>query len=1082
MSDTSPFVHLHVHSEFSLLDGLSRLKDLLVKCEKFKMPAMALTDHGTMYGIHKFYNLFKNSPVKPIMGCEVYVAKRSRFDKENSIDKDPSHLILLAATYEGYLNLLKIVSLANIEGFYYKPRIDLELLRKYHQGIIATSACLGGYIPNLIFSEEEKIVREKTMEIAEIFGRDHFYLEIQYHPAIREQDKVNSKLVKLSRELGLPLVATNDSHYTNPEDAEAQEILLCVQTQKNILDQNRPLSMISSPDFYFKSPQEMEKEFLETPDAIKNTLKIAQMINVEMPPRNKFILPYFPLPEDKNADQALRELCMERLFDRFASQTEVIKNRLDYELSVIASKGYSTYFLIVQDFVNWAKNQGIAVGPGRGSAAGSLVAYVLKITELNPLEFELPFERFLNPQRPTPPDIDMDFADNRRDEVIAYVTEKYGKEKVAQIITFGTMESKQAIRDTTRALGLPYATGDRLSKMIPPPHQGHVISIENALKINDDFRKAYESEPETKRIVDLAMKLESATRHASTHAAGIIIADEDLTKYTPLAREAKGERIVTQFDMYDLDKNVSESAIGLLKMDFLGLRNLSILEEAIRYVKKYQNVDIDITKISLTDKKVYDMISSGENVGVFQLESSGMRALAKNLKPNKISDLSAMIALFRPGPMDWIPEFIAAKENPEKIKYLHPDLKPILGETYGIAVYQEQCMQIASKIAGYSLSEADNFRKAIGKKKPEIMAKEKAKFVDGCVKQKYSRELAENIFSLIEKFAGYGFNKAHSASYALIAYQTAYMKAFYPVEYMTAVLSAENRATSGPQKEEKMSRLIAEVKRMNIRVLPPDINVSEVDFTIEKQGSEVAIRFGLSAIKNLGEAAIENILTARLERKFSSFLDFLSRVNGQKVNKKTLESLIKVGAMDAFGKRSSLLAGTDEFRKKLEMRQKVISSSQTSLFGEDEEEVDVFSDLKLPDLEEFSKEEKLGFEKIYLGFYLSEHPAIEKITRATKNLFNLAELSLDEHVGKKMRLAGIITSVKKIITKKDAAEMAFVTVDDLTSRLEMVVFPKVYEASKTEIYEDNVITFVCKVENKDDRISLIAEEIVSVKE
>ncbi len=1075
----SNFVHLHVHSEHSLLDGLSKLKDLLAKCEEFKMPAMALTDHGAMYGIHKFYQLFKNSGVKPIIGCEVYMAKRSRFDKEGIKDKDPSHLVLLAKNYEGYLNLMKMVSLANVEGFYYKARVDIELLKKYHKGLIASTACLGGEIPGLIMRDKLEEAKNKIMELSDIFGSENFYLEIQHHPALKEQDGVNRQMIKFSRELGLPLIATNDSHYTNREDAEAQEILLCVQTQKTILDTNRPLSMIGSPDFYFKSPDEMEKNFREVPEALKNTLKIAEMINIKIPER-KFILPYFPLPEKENADQYLRNLCISRMKNRFSKVTDEIQTRLDYELDVIAKKGYSTYFLIVQDFVNWAKNQEIAVGPGRGSAAGSLVAYVLKITELNPLEFKLPFERFLNPQRPSPPDIDMDFADNRRDEVIAYVTHKYGEEKVAQIITFGTMESRQAIRDTARALGMPYSAGDRLAKMIPPPYQGHVVSIEKAKEVNDDLKRAYEGEPETKRLLDLAQKLEGVTRHASTHAAGIVIADRELTEYTPLAKETKGERIITQFDMYDLDKNVSDNAIGLLKMDFLGLRNLTILQEAIKLVKRYQNVEINLEKLPIDNVKAYETISKGETTGVFQLESAGMRNLAKNLHPTKISDLSAMIALYRPGPMDWIPEFISSKEKPETIKYLHPNLESILGETYGIAVYQEQCMEIASKIAGYSLSEADNFRKAIGKKKADIMKREKEKFIKGCVNQKYSRELAEKIFNLIEKFAGYGFNKAHSASYAMIAYQTAYMKSLYPTEFMTAVLTAENRATSGPLKEEKMSRLVAEVKRMNIAVLPPDINESEIEFTIEKSHDTNAIRFGLSAIKNVGEAAIDNILAARQSKKFDSFFDFISRVDSQKVNKKTLESLIKAGALDAFGKRSALLLATDEIRRQVDKQLKQEATGQNSLFEDDnggEDSNKQFNIKTLPETEEFSKQEMLAFEKQFLGFYLSEHPSHGRLMKACENLFRLTEITLADHLGKKLKLAGLIIAVKKIFTKKDGSEMAFVTVDDMTARLELVVFPKTYQLHKDKLYEDNVIIFIGKVDSKDDKISVLIEDV-----
>jgi DNA polymerase III subunit alpha len=1070
-------VHLHVHSEHSLLDGLSRLKDLLAKCQEFKMPAMALTDHGAMYGSHKFYNLFHEAGVKPIIGCEVYMASRSRLDKE-AVDKDFYHLLLLAKNYKGYQNLMKIVTLANTEGFYYKARADEELLEKYHEGIICSSACLGGKVSQLIMKGKRDEAKNTIDKYSQIFGEGNYYLEIQNHPMIKEVDEVNKELIKLSREHGLPLICTNDSHYTNKDDAEAQELLLCVQTQKTILEKNRPLSMIGSPDFYFKSPEEMEDEFKEIPEALKNTLKIAEMVDIQLP-KTGFILPYYPIPEAKTADQVLREMCYDKVKSRIADVNDEVKTRIDYELDVIKTKGYSTYFLIVQDFVIWAKNQGIAVGPGRGSAAGSLVAFVLRITELNPLVFKLPFERFLNPSRPTPPDIDMDFADNRRDDVIKYVTEKYGKDKVAQIITFGTMESKQAIRDAARALGMPYSAGDRISKMIPPPHQGHVVSIKKAMEMNDDLGSAYKSEAETKRLLDLAMKLEGVTRHASTHAAGLIIADKELTEYTPLAREVKGERIVTQYDMYDLDKNVSENAIGLLKMDFLGLRNLTILQEAIKYVKRYKNIDIDLTKIPLDDALSYQTISKGETVGIFQLESPGMKNLAKNLRPTKINDLSAMIALYRPGPMEWIPEFVSSKENPEKIKYLHPDLESILGETYGIAVYQEQCMEIASKIAGYTLSEADNFRKAIGKKKPEIMKKEKEKFIDGCLKQKYSRDISEQIFQLIEKFAGYGFNKAHSASYGLIAYHTAYMKSHYPIEYMTAILTAENRATSGPLKEEKMSRLVSEVKRMGIPVLPPNINFSEIEFSIEGEEGHKSIRFGLSAIKNVGEAAMESIVNARNERRFNSFFDFIKRVDGQKVNKKTLESLIKAGALDVFGKRSSLLIAIEEVRKLAERKSKKEATGQDSLFGEEETSEENLNSENLPDTEEFTKAELLAFEKQFFGFYLSEHPATEKLLKAGENLFRLAEISESEHVGKKMKLCGLIVAVKRIFTKKDGSEMAFVTVDDMSARMELVVFPKTFELHKDKLFEDNVIIFVGKIDLKEEKINILIEDIES---
>lgn len=1074
------FVHLHCHTEYSLLDGLAKIPDLLARAKQFGMDSLAITDHGSMYGVFKFYLAARDLGIRPVIGMEAYVASRSRFDKQAGIDSDQYHLVLLAKNESGYKNLMKLSTLAHLEGFYYKPRIDTQLLRLYHEGLIGLSACLEGEVSHLLRVGEDKKAEDKAKELAEIFGEDHFYLELQVHPKIADQEKVNKKMVALSEKHGLPLVATNDSHYVDPDDAEAQEILLCVQTQHTLLEKNRPLSMIDSPDFYLRSPEEMKGLFIQYPQALENTVKIAQRCDLTIN-MGRWILPHFPVPEGETPDHYLKKLCEERLKERFAQPTKEIRQRLNYELSVIAQKGYSTYFLIVQDFVNWAKQQGIAVGPGRGSVAGALTSYVLKITDLDPLAHNLPFERFLNPDRPSPPDIDLDFADDRRDEVIAYVTEKYGKEKVAQIITFGTMEARQAVRDTGRALGMPYVQPDRIAKMIPLGSQGFSMTIERALEISPELAAAYQNEPETKRLLDLSRKLEGVARHASTHAAGVVIADKALTEYVPLQKEVKSEKIITQYDMYCLDLNAAPEAraIGLLKMDFLGLRNLTILQNAIKFVKMTRQEEIDLNKIPLDDQKVFAMITHGETTGVFQLESTGMRRLGRDLKPTKFSDIAAMVALFRPGPMDWINDFIAAKKNPQTIKYPHPDLKPILAETYGIAVYQEQCMQIANAMAGYSLAEADRFRLAIGKKKRALMESEKEKFLAGCQKQGYSKTVAEKVFSLIEKFVGYGFNKAHSASYALIAYQTAYMKTHYPVEFMTAVLTAESRGSSGPAKDEKIAQAVEECRRMKINLLPPEINTSAVEFTIEDGNLPVdkqGIRFGLSAIKNVGTAAIEGILAARNKGgRFASLADFCRRVDLQKVNRKTLESLIRAGAMDAFGKRSSLLASLARIMEESHRQKKQADSGQVSLFGEESPVEDW-----LVDIEELSRTELLAFERELLGFYLTEHPLRPVLASLTNTITHqIAEVS-EAKAGSLVRIGGVVTQIKKILTRAGNSEMAFIRLEDLTGSLEAIVFPKIYSQWKANLVKDQVVIVTGRLDFKDERPTVLVEKIEKI--
>lgn len=1069
------FVHLHVHSEYSLLDGLAKIDDLLIKANQYGMKALALTDHGVMYGAFKFYLQAKDAGIKPIIGMEAYVAKRSRFDKQTNIDNDRFHLVLLAKNLTGYKNLMKLTTKAHLEGFYYKPRIDTDLLKKYSAGLIALSGCLEGEIPTYLKNDEEMKAEEKVKEYLEIFGEDNFYLELQHHPNISQQNTINKKLISLSRKLGIPLVATNDVHYVEKNDAEAQEILLCVQTQRTILEKNRPLSMIASPDFYFRSSEEMQGFFIQYPEAIENTVKIAQMCDVDIP-YGEWILPHFQVPSGETAESYLRKLTYERVKLRFDNLTEEIRDRIDYELSVIIKKGFATYFLIVQDFVNWAKKQGIRVGPGRGSVAGSLVAYVLRITSLNPLVHSLPFERFLNPDRPSPPDIDLDFADDRRDEVIAYVTKKYVEGRVAQIITFGTMEARQAVRDVGRALGMPYSQPDRIAKMIPFGSQGFAMTIDRALKLSSELAQAYSSEEDTRRLLNLARKLEGVARHSSTHAAGVVIADRDLTEYTPLQHEVKGNRVITQYDMYSLDLNSAPDgrAIGLLKMDFLGLRNLTILQNAINFVKKNKGIEIDLSSVTLDDPKVYKLIQKGHTTGVFQLESSGMRRLARDLKPSNFSDISAMVALFRPGPMDWIADFIQAKENPKKIRYPHVDLKPILAETYGIAVYQEQCMEIANKMAGYSMAEADGLRKAIGKKKPELMRKEKEKFIKGCIKKGYSKRTAEKVFALIEQFVGYGFNKAHSASYALIAYQTAYMKANYPIEFMTALLSAESQASSGPIREEKLAYAVEECRRMGIELLPPDINLSGVDFEIQKDNDGIEkIRFGLSAVKNVGTAAISSIIQAREQGFFKSLTDFCVRVDTQKVNKKVLESLIKIGAFSAFGKRSAMLSGLSEILVYVQKQKKKQFLGQFSLFELSNEERVVD---KLPEIPEFSQREILAFEKELLGFYLTAHPMADLLKEVEKKA-KYRIVDLEPYIKTSVVVGGIITKIKKIVTRNGNNEMAFARLEDSTGSIELVIFPKVFAQTRNIWNPDCVVLVAGKLDNRDDRLNLLVDKV-----
>ncbi|MFA6016577.1 MAG: DNA polymerase III subunit alpha [Patescibacteria group bacterium] len=1068
------FVHLHVHTGYSLLDGMCRIDDVIDKAIAEKMPAVAITDHGALYGAFKFFVKAQEKGIKPIIGVETYKAKNSRLDKKAGVDRDQYHLVLLAKNLTGYQNLLKIVSDAFLEGFYYKPRVDFEILEKYHEGIIALSACMGGEIPSLILEDQTKQAEIILQKYLDIF-KDDFYLEIQRHHGVENLDRLNKELVRLSRKFGVPLVATNDVHYLEKEDAYAQEVLLCIQTQRTMVEKNRPMSMIDTPDYYFKSTAEMKGSFIDLPEAIENTVKIAEKCNVEIP-NGKWILPKFETPNNMPVAEFLNQM-VEKRKSRVASyDQDMINKRIAYELNIINTKGYSTYFLIVQDFVNWAKNQGIAVGPGRGSVAGSLVAYILGITDINPIDQNLPFERFLNPDRPTPPDIDIDFADTRRDEVLKYVTNKYGEDKVAQIITFGKMEARLSVRDVARALGMSYSTGDRLAKMIPFGKQGFNMTISQALEESAQLKFAYQTEPETKKILDVARRLEGLPRHSSVHAAGVVISAKSLVEYVPIQRDNKEGKIITQYDMYCIDLNAvsNQKAVGLLKVDFLGLRNLTIIEEALKYVEKNSGVKIDIHHVPTDDKKTYELISRGDTVGVFQLESGGMKHLAKELKPNKLSDISAMVALYRPGPMDLIPSFLEGKINAKKIKYLHPDLKSVLEETYGVLVYQEQVMEIAHKLAGFSMSEADNLRMAMGKKKKALMEKDKIKFFKGCEKKGYKTSMITKVWNFMEKFAAYGFNKPHSASYGLIAYWTAYIKANYPVEYMTALLTAELHGVAGPQREIKMSQAIEECRRMDIKVLPPDINKSIYSFSIE--GPE--IRFGLSALKNVGSAAIDSIMEERGKGNFLGLKDFLSRVDLRRVNKRTVESLIKSGAFSNFANKATLMLNYPLIVADIQRIKVKSEKGQYDLFATSAKEK-VTDNFKV--VPEYEEDVLFTMEREVIGFLIGKNPMAKfKEIIEKKTTKKIGEVTIQD-ANKPVILAGLISGKKIVKTKKNNEEMAIIQIFDESGTIEVVVFPRSYTALKSFLNINKIIMFKGKVNEREGRIGIILENAVDLE-
>jgi DNA polymerase-3 subunit alpha len=1043
------FVHLHIHTEYSLLDGALKCKNLMERAKKYNFSAIGITDHGAMYGIIDFYETAKNYGIKPILGIEIYLTSGSRFEK-TSKNNPLFHLILIAENEEGYKNLIKISTLGFLEGFYYKPRVDKELLSKYHRGIIALTSCLKGEIPTLILEDKIEEAKKKAGEYQEIFGKENFYFELQ-DQNLQEQKKLNNTLIELSKKLSIPLVATNDVHYLEKKDAYPHDVLLCIQTQTT-LDQKQRMRF-NSDEFYFKSAEEMWEIFKDIPESIKNTKEIASRCNVNLE-FDKVLLPDYKLSLEFNSpEEYLRKLAEEGLKNKYKKITEDLRNRLEYELKIITEKGFASYFLIIRDIVKFAKEKGIPVGPGRGSAAGCLTSYVLGITNIDPISYNLFFERFLNPERKSFPDIDLDFCDKRRDEVIQYIIEKYGKDKVAQIITFGTMAARAAIRDVGRVLKIPYPQVDKIAKVIPQN-----ISIEEALEIIPEFRNFYESEPLYKKLIDTAKSIEGLIRHASTHAAGIVISPFPLIEYVPLQRTEAGI-FTTQYSMDALAK------IGLLKMDILGLRNLSVIEESVSLVERRRGIKLKIEEIPLDDEKTYQLLSSGNTLGVFQMESQGMRNLLRELKPEKIQDIIALIALYRPGPLrSGMPsDFIKRKQGIVPIVYPHPKLESILKETYGVIIYQEQVMQIANILSGFTLSQGEILMKAMSKKKPEEMEKLKDAFIEGAQKNKISKKKAEQIYELMEKFAGYGFNKSHSAAYALIAYQTAYLKANYPLEFMTALLNSVS------DNLDDVAKYVRECENLNIPVLTPDINESDVNFSIVDN----SIRFGLSAIKNVGKAAEEIVKTRKREGIFSSISDFLEKVDLRVVNKKVIESLGKAGVFDSIEKNRALLLNKLDkiLQDAQEKKSKKSLAQQTSLFPEIEfEEKEVEEDSK-----NFSEEELLSMEKEMLGIYVSSHP-LKNIQDKVKKIIthNFEELS-EIPDGTDTTVVGIINSLKKI-KDKNGNNMVFLQLEDLTGKGEVIVFPKIYEKCYSFLKPDKIIIVRGKINKKDVFLSKIGEK------
>jgi DNA polymerase-3 subunit alpha len=1049
------FTHLHVHSHYSLLDGLPKIDELLDYTKELGMDSVAITDHGVMYGAVEFYKKAKTKGIKPIIGCEVYVAFEKLTDKRPNIDSKRNHLILLAKNEQGYKNLVKLVTIAHLDGFYYKPRIDEELLEKYAEGLVGMTACIQGKVPRLILANRPDEAEATALKYEKIFGKGNFYLELQHHANIPEQAKANEGLIKLSKKTGIPLVATNDLHYLRKEDAEAQDVLMLINTGAEASDPER-LSM-TQDNFSMYSPDEMAEFFKDTPEAIENTQKIAEMCNFNFE-LGKTKLPVFPLPEGKTAEAYLEELAWEGLKKRYGENPDAkITARLKYELSVVEKTGFAGYFLIVQDFVNWAKQNRIVVGPGRGSAGGSIIAYATNITNVDPMKHNLLFERFLNPERISMPDIDLDFADRRRDEVIKYVGEKYGRDHVAQIITFGTMAARAVIRDVGRALQYTYSYCDEMAKMIPMG-----MDLAEALEKVDELKEKYEIDPMAKKLIDLGKKLEGVARHASTHACGVVISAAPLTDAVPLQRPPKegDEGIITQYEMHSIED------LGLLKMDFLGLKNLTIIEDTLaRIYVLHNNLKIDLDKIPYDDEITFELLQQALTTSVFQLESDGMKRYLKELVPSTFEDITAMVALYRPGPMQFIPDYIERKHGNQTIEYIHPKLEPILRDTYGICVYQEQLMKIAQEVCGFTLGEADVLRKAVGKKIKELLDAQETKFVNGAIENGASKKVAKELWQWVLPFAQYGFNKSHSAAYATIAYQTAYLKAHYPVEFMASVLTSERADV------ERIAFLIDECKKMNVEVLPPNINESLKNFAVVEGKQQ--IRFGFLAIKNVGTNIAEAIVAERkVAGPFESIGDFIHRVKSKDLNKKSMEALIKAGAFDAFEERNKLLSNLERMLEIARENSKNVNTNQMGLFAS--ANIKINHNIKLELATPATEFEKLSWEKELLGLYVSSHPL-----NSFKKLFESRTVPISKidatFVDKKIIVGGLVSSVKKIITKK-GQPMLFIKLEDLTGKVEVVIFPNLLEKNPKALQENKIVFVAGRVDDRNGEIKIVADD------
>ena len=1064
------FTHLHVHTEYSLLDGSSKIKEITSRAKELGMKSLAITDHGVMYGVIDFYKAAKEVGIKPILGCEVYVAPGSRFDKQpGESESRYYHLVLLAENNTGYKNLMKIVSRGFTEGFYYKPRVDYEVLEQFHEGIIALSACLAGEVQRYLARGMYEAGCEAAKRYEGIFGKGNFFLELQDH-GIPEQKYVNPQLIRMSQELGIDLVCTNDVHYTYAQDADAHDILLCIQTGKKVTDENR--MRYDGGQYYLKSPEEMAELFPYAPQALENTCKIAERCNVEIE-FGVTKVPHFEVPQGFDSWTYLNHLCNEGMKRRYPDADEEKKKRLEYELSVIHKMGYVDYFLIVWDYINYAKTHGIAVGPGRGSAAGSIVSYCLGITDIDPIKYSLIFERFLNPERVSMPDIDVDFCYERRQEVIDYVVEKYGKDCVVQIVTFGTMAARAVIKDVGRVLDLPYAMVDNIAKMVP---REIGITIDKAIQENPDLRNAYENDAQVHDLIDKSKRLEGLPRHASMHAAGVLISQKAVDEYVPVATGADGA-VVAQFVMTTLEE------LGLLKMDFLGLRTLTVIQDAEKLARK-KNPEFSIDNINYEDKNVYDMISTGKCEGIFQLESAGMKNFMKELKPQSIEDLIAGISLYRPGPMDFIPQYIKGKNNPGDITYDCPMLEPILKPTYGCIVYQEQVMQIVRDLAGYSLGRSDLVRRAMSKKKTSVMEKERQNFiygnleenVPGCISNGIDEKTANKIYDDMIDFAKYAFNKSHAACYAVVAYQTAYLKTYYPVEFMAALM------TSVVDNTDKVAGYIYACRQMNIQMLPPDVNTSDMEFSVEDN----AIRFGLSAVKSLGRPTIKAIIDERNKSRFTSMQDFISRLYTD-LNKRTLENLIKSGAFDTFGNNRRQMMSVYARMLDNEAKQgKDAISGQMSLFDlVDESEKSQF-EIKMPDVSEYTKEDILAFEKEVLGVYVSGHPLDEYAAMWKKHISAMStDFELDDETGEpkvkvdsKATIGGMIMA-KSVKPTKTGQLMAYLTIEDLVGTVEVIVFPRTFSTYRNIIEGTDKLFITGSVNaNADENAKLICESVV----